>query len=289
MKPKAVPWAMREQEGENIGMGIFPIIECVSTQDEPPVPTREAVEREMAALLGKFSATAQVNKAADLESLILADNPPTEAARTKILFTWPKYKTCGQAAREASNALRTPAPTPTPAPAPAASTPAGKRLSGRSKPKPSKPMVRTKEGKYSHRHGLYSARNLDREAEGVVIPETIKHHLVANANASLSYNTWRGVRSVNRRICECKTETKVLLAFLWNNRHLLCFTGWCMARGLRDKTITNYISKVRVKSQSQYNLQLEISLPLTGLFLSNALISQSVGTHSSLLLSICTY
>ena len=52
MKPKAVPWAMREQEGENIGMGIFPIIECVSTQDEPPVPTREAVEREMAALLG---------------------------------------------------------------------------------------------------------------------------------------------------------------------------------------------------------------------------------------------
>ena len=114
-------------------------------------------------------------------------------------------------------------------------------------------MVRTKEGKYSHRHGLYSTQNLDRELEGVVILETIKHHLVANANASLSYNTWRGVRSVNRRICECKTETKVLLAFLWNNRHLLCFTGWCMARGLRDKTITNYISKVRVSLNLIYN------------------------------------
>ena len=160
--------------------------------------------------------------------------------------------------------------------------PAGKRPSGRYKPRPSKPMVRTKEGKYSHRHGLYSTRNLDREAEGVVIPETIKHHLVANANASLSYNTWRGVKSVNRRIQECETETKVSLAFPWNNGHLLCFTGWCMERGLRDHQQLH----LEGKSQSQSNLQLEISLPLTGLFSSNTLISQLVGTQSSLLLSI---
>ena len=91
-KPKAIPWAMREKEGENIGMGIFPIIECISTQDVIPVPTREAVEREMTALLGKFSPTVQVSKTGDLDNLITAKHPPAEGERTKVNFSWPNYK-----------------------------------------------------------------------------------------------------------------------------------------------------------------------------------------------------
>ena len=52
-KPCNLPWALREQEGENIGMGIFPIIECIMAEDKVSVPTQEALEKEMSALLGK--------------------------------------------------------------------------------------------------------------------------------------------------------------------------------------------------------------------------------------------
>ena len=72
---------------------------------------------------------------------------------------------------------------------------------------------------------MYSVLNLEREAEGIAIPESVKTRLVDNANASLSYNTWRGVKSVKRRIQECELETGMALEFPWSNGHLLCFTG----------------------------------------------------------------
>ena len=35
-------------------------------------------------------------------------------------------------------------------------------------------MVGTIDGKYSHKHGMYSVLNLEREAEGKAIPESVK-------------------------------------------------------------------------------------------------------------------
>ena len=69
--------------------------------------------------------------------------------------------------------------------------------------------------------------------------------LVDNANASLAYQTWRAIKSVQRRVAECEKETARDLSLPWSQVKLTIFTGWCLKRGLRDKTVENYISKVR--------------------------------------------
>ena len=48
-------------------------------------------------------------------------------------------------------------------------------------------MKPTKHGKYAAAHGLYSAESL----EDTGIPENLRKVLINNANASLSYQTWR--------------------------------------------------------------------------------------------------
>ena len=48
-------------------------------------------------------------------------------------------------------------------------------------------MKPTKYGKYAAAHGLYSAESL----EDTGIPENLRKVLINNANASLSYQTWR--------------------------------------------------------------------------------------------------
>ena len=76
------------------------------------------------------------------------------------------------------------------------------------------------------------------------IPADIKQTLVDNANASMAYQTWRSVKSVQRRVAECERETARDLSLPWSQVKLAIFTGWCLKRGLRDKTVENYISKV---------------------------------------------
>ena len=83
-KPRHLPWALREQDGENIGMGVFPIIECITAEDEVPAPTQEALEKEMSALLGKFVGTVQTNKPGELDRLVAADIPLDASAERPL-------------------------------------------------------------------------------------------------------------------------------------------------------------------------------------------------------------
>ena len=85
------------------------------------------------------------------------------------------------------------------------------------------------------------------------IPSDIKKTLVDNANASLAFQTWRSIRSVERRVRECEKETSKDLSLPWSQIKLAIFTGWCLKRGLRDKTVENYISKVRIKISAHLN------------------------------------
>lgn len=101
-------------------------------------------------------------------------------------------------------------------------------------------MKPTKHGKYAAAHGLYSAESL----EDTGIPENLRKVLVDNANASLSYQTWRSVKSVNRRIIECEMQTGVSMELPWGPTQVQTFSAWCLGKNLRDNTIQNYLSKV---------------------------------------------
>ena len=152
-KPRHLPWALREQEGENIGMGVFPIIECITAEDEVPAPTQEALEKEMSALLGKFVGTVQTNKPGELDRLVAADIPLDASAATTANWTWPKWKSPAKAKKDLSRVARSPA-SPQAPPQPLSLTPASPGKPARrstTSHKPKKLMVGTIDGKYSHK------------------------------------------------------------------------------------------------------------------------------------------
>ena len=86
--------------------------------------------------------------------------------------------------------------------------------------------------------------------------ESEQSDLIKNANASASYQTWRSVKSVDRRIRECAADLKVDMSFPWNAGQVTTFTAWCLRRNLREKSIQNYLSKVNSSTQSNLTSEL---------------------------------
>ena len=255
LKAKTIQWGLREQQGENIGFGIFPAIEVPAAELQVPL-NREVIEREMIALLRRFTGTLAV-KLGDIETILAAEERPDTGLETRAL-TWPRYREIPEAPAPSpapSGAAQTPRPAPSasapPASAPPATAPhisgkrSGSKAVGGTRGGKGVVMRPTSVGKYSHEHGLFSQSSLDREMGEIRMPEDLAREFVNQANASLAYQTWRGVRSVARRIRECQVQTGVDLSFPWQSGHLNVFSAWCLKRGLREKTIAVYISKVR--------------------------------------------
>ena len=96
-------------------------------------------------------------------------------------------------------------------------------------------MKPTKCSKHAAAHGLYSTAG---------ILENLWKVLVNNEIASLSYQTWRSVKLVNRRIIECKMQTGVSMELPWGLTQVQTFSAWCLGKNLQDNTIQNYLSKV---------------------------------------------
>ena len=76
------------------------------------------------------------------------------------------------------------------------------------------------------------------------IAASIREILVANANQSLSYNTWRQHSTVLKLIAECQKETRVDLSLPWTEAAQATFIGWNIKRKVRDSTLKVYLSKV---------------------------------------------
>ena len=71
LKAKSVRWGLREQQGENVGFGVFPAIEIPAAEAQVPL-NRELVEREMISLMRRFTGTLTV-KLGDLETVLAAE------------------------------------------------------------------------------------------------------------------------------------------------------------------------------------------------------------------------
>ena len=117
-------------------------------------------------------------------------------------------------------------------------------------------MTESPHGKYHHSHGLYSSESLIMGDATIDMPEDLKEYVIKNANASASYQTWRSVKSVDRRIRECAADLKVDMSFPWNAGQVTTFTAWCLRRNLREKSIQNYLSKVNSSTQSNLTSEL---------------------------------
>ena len=184
-------------------------------------------------MLRSFTAPSQLEHPLNLREALETEERP-ECPAAKITAAWPKFvprpNPGGQQSAQGS--------TPEPQPGPSNVAPGNIQHSLQGKAQP-RSMSETQHGKYSERHGLFCPNSLSEE-----IPEEIREELTRNANASLAYQTWRAVKSVKRRIEQCERETGCSLSLPWSRVKLEIFSGWCLRRGLRDKTVDNYISKV---------------------------------------------
>ena len=205
-KHVSVPWALREGEDEGVGMGVFPVLEAIGHSAR--TPSRNEVQQEMTTLLRNFSAAANYNKVEELrEAWLKAELPPNILESKEAIISplyWPKFKT-PTPTNQGHQGKKGPSP-------------------GSAKPKPST-MVPTMSGKYSGDNGLYNEADLGLDLD---IPDSIRQTLVQHANASLSYQTWRSVKGVKRRIMECEAATGASLAFPWSHKQTTIFTGWCL-------------------------------------------------------------
>ena len=219
-----VQWGIKEGENDGTGIGIYPILEGIGHTAK--TPTRSEIEAEMVELLRNFVDVANISKAKDLiEKYGLAELPDLmkEEDAIKQKLTWPRFKA---AATTNQGNMQGKGPT---------TTTGSAQLS----------MKPTRTGKYSAENGLYNEEDLEGELQNV--PSHLRQVLVKHANASLSYQTWRAVKGVRRRIRECEMETEAQLNFPWSEEQTNTFTAWCLDRELREQTIKNYLSKVTKK------------------------------------------
>ena len=214
-----VKWGIQEEKEDHVGMGVYPILEAIGHNAR--TPTRNKVEEEMTGFLRGFVNVANCLKAEDLPDLYnqaeLPDLLGKEGA-IKQKLTWPKFKATG--ATNQGNQ--------------------GKNLTDKGSAQLSMEPTRTR--KYDELNGLYNDEDLKDEMPN--IPGHLRQVLVKHANASLSYQTWRAVRGVRRRIQECEVETEVQMEFPWSEEQTNNFTAWCLGKKLREQTIKNYLSKV---------------------------------------------
>ena len=70
--------------------------------------------------------------------------------------------------------------------------------------------------------------------------KNLRKLLMDNANAPLSYQTWRSVNSANRRIIECESQTGVNMELLWGPTQVQTFSAWCLGKNLQENTMQNY-------------------------------------------------
>ena len=240
-KPLRMAWGVKEDKDDGWGIGILPMVEILGAIAAEKFPTRNVLEKEMVSMLRSFSAQAQYDNLTNLREALESEEKPA-CPVAKVPAVWPKFKEFRTSnGQSASSSSSTPA-TSTPSAGPSSSTtaPGNNRLKVRGT---AKPRIKQSElPKYSCNHGMFDTREMDSG-----IPSDIKKTLVDNANASLAFQTWRSIRSVERRVRECEKETSKDLSLPWSQIKLAIFTGWCLKRGLRDKTVENYISKVRIK------------------------------------------
>ena len=239
-KPLHLAWGIREEKDDGWGIGILPLVEIFGAINAEKFPSRNALEKEMVSLLRAFAAPAQHTNLTNLgEALESSEKPVCPAA--KITSIWPKFR---EFKTPTSSAISTPSssrqgPSAAETPTPTVTGKTRQKLSGKAQP-----IKASKLTKYAGEHGLFLSSDLNNE-----IPNDIKETLVNNANASLAYQTWRSIKSVRRRVLECERETDRDLSLPWNQVKLTIFTGWCLKRNLRDKTVQNYISKVNISHQ----------------------------------------
>ena len=219
-KPVLVKWGLVEKKGLHYGLGIFPVLEAIG---HSKLPAKGEAEEEVVSLLRSFKPAVNLPQLADLEKVLDEETRPEieDSQYLKPLMTWPRLRTL---------------------PAMQPSQPRGK--TGPSSSGSAQPMKATKSGKYSTDHGLYSESSLGFGDNVRELPESLKSEIVKNANASLSYQTWRSVRSVKRLIETCEIESNVSMRFPWDNSQYTAFSAWCLRKNKRKNTIQCYISKV---------------------------------------------
>ena len=233
-RPLQLSWGVREEAADGWGIGILPFLEILGAIDKKRIPSRNALEKEMVALLRNFVPQAQYDNTQNVAEALAMETRP-ECPVAKVTAMWPKFREFNPEQAPGQDGPAAGGSRPT-------ATQSGKKPTVRGQAKPRQTSL----PKYSGQHGLFTADNMDQE-----IPVDLKETLAANANASLAYQTWRSVKSVKRRIEECEKQTRRDLSLPWTQAKLAIFAGWCLKRSLRDKTVENYISKVTLQTRSQ--------------------------------------
>ena len=233
-----INWALLEEGEPKLGFGTFPLLELVGVSAHNNLPTRAKVQEEMVKLLRGFVEANQLPGDDETFELAIrgAQIPPmgpwqVDANSRLATLTWPS--------------ITVRAPT-----VPGKRTP---QLLG--KAKPSREMRESPRGKYDPGNGFYDLQTLERDGIAEGLPQDLQRLLVDNANASLSWNTWRSLSTVMRLIKRCEQEANTSLQLPWDKKMLSLFTAWCLRRNNREATIGAYLSKV-----NKERLQKEINL-----------------------------
>ena len=91
-------------------------------------------------------------------------------------------------------------------------------------------------------HGLVQTSAL----EGRVRNEATAKSLAQLANFGLSSRTWDTYKSTINNIIRCQEETGVDMSLPFEPNQTLEFVGWMKARGLKSRTMSSYLSGVRM-------------------------------------------